>query len=186
MTPHTPGFFNMLDKKMLSIILIIPLLLVSPVKAREVNPDSEQKIVAKKLDKRAEILSAYLGKFNSPLQYHSQDFIDAADKYDLDWKLVPAIAGVESTFGKNIPGGFNGWGWGVYGTQAIYFKSWNDGIFTVSEGLRKGYLDRGLTNPYTINKVYATSPFWGRNVTYFLQDLEKFEKDYWETDTIAK
>lgn len=176
----------MLDKKMLSIILIIPLLLVSPVKAKEVNPDPQQQIIAKKLDKKAEILSAYLGKFNSPLQYHSQDFIDAADKYQLDWKLVPAIAGVESTFGKNIPGGFNGWGWGVYGTQAIYFKSWKDGIFTVSEGLRKGYLDRGLTDPYTINKVYATSPFWGRNVTYFLNDLDKFEKDYWETDTIAR
>lgn len=168
----------MLDKKMLAIILIIPLFYISPTKAEPQHVENHQQISAKKLDKRAQVLSAYLAKFNSPLQYHAQDFIEAADRYQLDWKLVPAISGVESTFGKNIPGGFNGWGWGVYDTQAIYFKSWKDGIFTVSEGLRKGYFDKGLRDPYSINKLYATSPYWGRSVTYFSQDLEKFEKGY--------
>lgn len=138
-------------------------------------------VEAKKLDKQAEILSKYLARFNSPLQYHAQDFIDASNTYQLDWKLLPAIAGVESTFGKQIPGGFNAWGWGVYGSQAIYFNSWRDGIFTIAKGLRENYLNKGFNDPFTINRVYAASPYWGRNVTYFMQDMENFAAKY-ETD----
>lgn len=136
------------------------------------------RIEAKKLDNQAQILAGYLANYDSPLQYHARDFIDAANTYGLDWKLLPAIAGVESTFGKQIPGGYNGWGWGVYGTQAIYFDSWKDAIFTVARGLREGYLNKGLTDPYSINRVYAASPFWGRNVTYFMYDLEKFANKF--------
>ncbi len=142
----------------------------------ETIPDEQ--ISSKKLDKKAEILSAYLAKFDSPMQYSAQDFIDAAKEYDLDWKMLPAIAGVESTFGKFIPGGYNAYGWGVYGTQAIYFTSWREGIFTVAKGLRENYLNKGLTDPYSINRIYAASPRWGDNVTHFMNDLEKFTSEY--------
>lgn len=137
----------------------------------------------KQLDERAKILSDYLASYNSPLQYHAQDFIDAANEYGLDWKLVVSIAGVESTFGKQIPGGFNGWGWGVYGSQAIYFSSWKEGIFTVSKGLKEDYIGRGLTDPYSMNRRYAASPAWGRKVAYFMNDLEKFANEF-ESETI--
>lgn len=133
-----------------------------------------EKISARKLDKEAKIISEYLAQFNSPLQYHAQDFVDAAKTYDLDWKLVVSIAGVESTFGKAIPGGFNGWGWGVYGDQALYFNSWKEGIYTVSRGLKEDYVSRGLFDPFAMNKRYAASPFWGGKVSFFMQDLERF------------
>lgn len=141
-----------------------------------VNTEKEQdiEITSSKLDKKAEILGKYLSKHNSPLQYHAQDFVDAAQKYGLDWKLVASIAGVESTFGKFIPGGFNGWGWGVYGDQALYFRSWKDAIYTVSKGLKEDYISRGLLDPYDMNKRYATSPVWGSKVSFFMKDLEKF------------
>lgn len=132
----------------------------------------------KQLDERAKILSDYLASYNSPLQYHAQDFVDAADQYKLDWKMLPAIAGVESTFGKSIPGGYNAWGWGVYGTNVIYFKSWKDGIFTIAKGLRENYLNRGLQDPYSINRAYAASPLWGGKVTYFMNNLEKYSQRY--------
>lgn len=138
----------------------------------------EQIIIAKKLDPEAQILQKYLAKYDSPLQYHAQDFVDAAKQYNLDWKLLPSIAGVESTFGKFIPGGYNGWGWGVYGTQAIYFASWNEAIFTIAQGLRENYFNKGYTEPYSINRIYAASPTWGFKVSYFMNDLEKFEKSY--------
>lgn len=142
------------------------------------DPTLESLVEAKQLNGKAKILSEYLALHNSPLQYHAQDFIDAADKYALDWKMLPAIAGVESTFGKHIPGGYNAYGWGVYGTNRIYFVSWTDGIFSVAKGLRENYLNRGLTNPYSINRVYAASPRWGGNVTYFMNDLEKYSQGY--------
>lgn len=182
MSPHVPGFFFMKHKRFLLLLLIIPLIVNNPVLANEVEtstpPIGESQIEAEIMDNRAAILQAYLEKYNSPMQYHAQDFVDAADINNLDWKLLPAIAGVESTFGKYIPGGFNAYGWGVYGTNRIYFKSWGDGIYTVSEGLRKDYLNRGLTNPYSINKRYATSPTWGSKVSYFLADIDKFGVAY--------
>lgn len=146
---------------------------------------SFQQIEAKKLDKKAQILAAYLAKYDSPLQYHAQDFIDAAQRFGLDWKMLPAIAGVESTFGKVTPGGYNGWGWGVYGNKALYFASWTDGIFSVAKGLRENYIDRGLTDPYSINRAYAASPYWGWKVSYFMNDLERFAQIYEASQQVA-
>jgi hypothetical protein len=138
-------------------------------------------INSKPLDPRAQILKDYLDKHNSPLASYAQDFIDAADMYDVDWRLVPAIAGTESTFGKAIPGGhdplyttYNAWGWGVYGTQALGFDSWKHGIYTLNKGLREDYLARGLMTPQQMNKRYASSQAWGGHVAFFMNDIEKF------------
>lgn len=138
-------------------------------------------INSKPLDPRAQILKDYLDKHNSPLASYAQDFIDAADMYDVDWRLVPAIAGTESTFGKAIPGGhdplyttYNAWGWGVYGTQALGFDSWKHGIYTLNKGLREDYLARGLMTPQQMNKRYASSQAWGGHVAFFMNDIEQF------------
>lgn len=174
----------------LSLLLSLSLFVKSQkVEVRALDAEiktQEQTIVAKKLDPEAQILQKYLAKYDSPLQYHAQDFIDAAKQYNLDWKLLPSIAGVESTFGKFIPGGYNGWGWGVYGTQAIYFASWNEAIFTIAQGLRENYFNKGYNEPYSINKIYAASPTWGFRVSYFMNDLEKFEKSYTYTTNNPK
>lgn len=170
-----------MKNKIITLLLVIPFLFSGrqALAGKTVeNTSVPIQVEAKKLDDQAQILAEYLANYDSPLQYHAQDFIDAAKTYGLDWKLLPSIAGVESTFGKQIPGGFNAWGWGVYGTQAIYFDSWRDGIFTIAQGLRENYLNKGLNDPYSINKVYAASPVWGRNVTYFMNDLEKFANKF--------
>lgn len=179
-----------MDKKLffLTILTFFILFSIRPVVADKVvekNPQAEQ-INPKQLDPQAQVLAAYLAKHNSPLQYHAQDFVDAARQYDLDWRLVAAISGVESTFGKFTPGGYNGWGWGVYGTQSLYFKSWREGIYTVSQGLKENYVNRGLTNPYLMNRTYAASPRWGGKVTYFMKDIEKFAKAYESAEQIAQ
>ncbi len=146
------------------------------------SSDTKSQISSKKLDQKAKILADYLAQYDSPLQYNAQDFIDAANTYSLDWKMVAAISGVESTFGKQIPGGYNGWGWGVYGNQAIFFNSWKEAIYTISKGLKENYIDKELTEPYSINQVYAVSPYWGKRGPYFMNDLDKFASKY-ETET---
>ena len=139
-------------------------------------------------DPHIEVLEAYLESKDSPMSKNAVDFIEAANEYDLDWKLVAAISGLESGFGKHTPGNelffnesYNGWGWGVYGTQALGFESWKDGIYTVSRGLRENYINRGLTDPIAMNRKYASSPTWGVRVNIFMAQIEEFEKQY-ETD----
>jgi phytoene dehydrogenase-like protein len=166
--------------------LSFPLLTLIPSQGVQAKGDryvDEQVMIvtAKPLDPRAQILKDYLDKHNSPLAAYAQDFIEAADMYDVDWRLVPAIAGTESTFGKRIPGGhdplytsYNAWGWGVYGTQALGFESWKDGIYTLNKGLREDYIARGLLTPQQMNKRYASSTAWGGHVAHFMHDIEQF------------
>lgn len=166
-----------------TLVFILSLFLFTPLQQTQAENEryvSEQimHVQAKPLDPRAQILQNYLEKYNSPLADHSQDFIEAADKYDVDWRLVPAIAGVESTFGKFIPGGYNAWGWGVYGDQALGFQSWKDGIYTLNKGLRENYINRGYTEPYSMNRIYASSPTWGSKVSFFIADIEKFSQNF--------
>jgi len=128
------------------------------------------------VDYREKVLREYLQKQNSPLTPYAGDFIKYADQYNLDWKLVAAISGVESTFGQQIPANsYNGWGWGVYGDNVIRFSSWNDGIKTVSEGLRQRYMNQwGAQDIYEIGSIYAASPAWASHVTYYLNRIQEF------------
>lgn len=129
-------------------------------------------------DTRVSRLRMFLQSYDSPLAADAETFVREADKYNLDWKLVAAIAGVESTFGKQIPtGSFNGWGWGVFtGTQSgVNFKDWREGIAVVSEGLRTNYMDRGATDIYAMGWIYAANgDSWANHVRYFVDKLETF------------
>src|SRR5688572_7783897 len=75
--------------------LVLPIDRPQVAVKQEVKPNIPE-ISAKQFDPRAKILADYLEKRNSPMKNQAQDFIDAADHYGIDWKLVPAIAGVES------------------------------------------------------------------------------------------
>lgn len=93
----------------------------------------------------------FLALFNSPLVYSAPDFVTYADQNGLDYRLLPAIAGVESTFAKNyIEGTFNAYGWGQ-GT--IPFDSWADGIAKISSKLRSEYIQKGASSLEQINPV---------------------------------
>ncbi|MBI2442963.1 MAG: glucosaminidase domain-containing protein [Candidatus Levybacteria bacterium] len=126
---------------------------------------------------RAEALEAYLRKHNSPLAEKADIFVREADKNDLDWKFVAAISGVESTFGRAYPEGtYNAWGWGIYGTNMYGFPSWDEAIATISRELRERYMNQwGATDVYQIGRYYAASPTWASRVTYFMEQIEKFE-----------
>lgn len=127
-------------------------------------------------DNRVKILRKFLQKNNSPLVDNASDFISYADKYSLDWRLVAAISGLESTFGQQIPyNSYNGWGWGIYGNNMIYFSSWKEGVETVSKGLRENYLNKwGATNIYDIGRLYAASPTWAVRVSNIMDRIAEF------------
>ena len=129
-------------------------------------------------DDRAMRLKAFLARYNSPMQNEADHFVAEADRLDLDWKLVAAIAGVESTFGNHVPSNsYNGWGWGIFtgASDGIHFASWHAGITEVSEGLKYNYIDRGATSIDQIGHIYAASPAWSAHVKFFMQKIDEFE-----------
>ena len=127
-------------------------------------------------DNRVKILREFLESYNSPIAQNAEEFVRYADFYNLDWRFVAAISGVESTFGQQIPqGSYNGWGWGVYGNHVTYFSSWVLGIQTISKGLRENYMDKwGATNVYEIGRMYAASSAWASHVEYFMNRISDF------------
>lgn len=137
-------------------------------------------------DTRVEILHDYLAKRNSPLADNAGTFVNKADEYHLDWRLVVAISGLESGFGKQIPANsYNGWGWGIYGDNVKYFASWDEAIETISKGLRENYIDKmGTDSIYSIGRIYAASPTWAVRVEHFMYDIDKF-KDNWAPQTLS-
>ena len=142
--------------------------------------------LAVKTDNRAEILHDYLMKRNSPLAPNAKDFIEQADKYNLDWRFVAAISGLESGFGKQIPqNSYNGWGWGIYGDNVKYFSSWSDAIETISQGLRENYIDKmGTSDIYRIGHRYASSPTWAVRVEHFMIEIQRY-KNNWTPETLS-
>lgn len=126
-----------------------------------------------KTDERIKKLTGFLKAYNSPLKSYAAVFIQNADKYNLDWKLIPAITGVESTFGKFIPyDSYNAYGWA---NGKYTFNSWEESIEVVSKALKQNYIDKGLNTIEKISPVYCPpNPTWGWKVKYFMEKLENF------------
>ncbi len=121
-------------------------------------------------DNRSQILKDYLEDYDSPLAEYADEFVKAADSYGLDWRLVVAITGVESTFGKFIPqGSYNAYGWA---NGAYYFESWPESIWHVSQTLKEKYINRGADTVEEIGRIYAPpSPFWAGKVKNFMAQI---------------
>ena len=129
-------------------------------------------------DARPLIVKNYLRRYSSPLEPFAQYLVDTADKYHLDYRLLPAIAQQESNLCKKIPeDSHNCWGFGIYGDNVIRFDSYLQAIDTVAATLKKNYIDQGLDTP---EKIMVKSPPpsvekggpWAIAVTSFLTDLE--------------
>lgn len=155
--------------------------LATPVCAADIamsDPSAKPNSQVVDTDSRPAFLKSYLLSKNSPFASDAEHFVKEADRLNLDWKLVAAIAGVESTFGQHTPtNSYNAWGWGVFtgASDGIHFTDWKDGVTKVSEGLRFRYIDKGAKTVDEIGRIYAASPTWSYKVKYFVSDMEKFQ-----------
>lgn len=133
-------------------------------------------------DARVETVRQFLEKYNSPLEPHAQYIIDTADEYDLDYRLIPAIAMQESNLCKKMPKNKvdplipsnNCWGFGVYGGKVRVFSTFKEGIHTVTKTLAEKYKDtHGLVTPEEIMKMYTpgSNGSWANGVNHFMAEL---------------
>ena len=153
------------------LFIIMLLLLVSVANIYAVSPKPTPIVIAvNSRDMRVKALENVFESYNSPLTPHAAFYIETADKYKVDWRLLPSIAGLESSFGKRqMPNSHNSYGWGG---GYIYFDSYEDGIETIISSLKKRYYDRGADTVYKIAPIYAESPTWAPRVTSFMNKIE--------------
>lgn len=137
-------------------------------------------------DPRVVALRKFLIDYNSPMYPNAQTFVSVADEVGLDWRLVASISGVESAFGKLIPGKvYNGWGWrgGPAGAYSE-FKDWDEAITHITKRLALGY-GTHLT-PFDIEPAYCPPCYanprheWANAVTRYMNEL-KYYHDNLET-----
>jgi hypothetical protein len=128
-------------------------------------------------DARVAVVKEFLTKYNSDLLPYAQTIVDAADKYNIDYRLVPAIAMQESNLCNKLTGklkdSHNCWGFGVYGQKVTKFDNYADAINTVTKTLAVEYIAKGLETPDQIMRVYTpgSNGSWAKSVNYFMNQL---------------
>lgn len=168
--------FKFMKRILLSIIFVLTFLINPETVSGDVLVvDTSAQLTNRQgveiVDLRKERLATFFKKYNSPLTDYSGQFIYWADRYNIDWRLVPAITGVESTFGKRIPyKSYNAYGWA---NGNYRFKSWDESIEHVSKTLREKYYDKGATNINKIARRYAPpSNSWSWKVKFFMKKID--------------
>ena len=115
---------------------------VSPKQSRSVPVPSYRQ------DPRLKTLQKFFHRAGCPAQKYSDAFLEAADAYDLDWRLLPSISFVESTGGKAARNN-NLFGWG---SGRVGFASPTEGIHAV--GYRLAHSD--LYRDKDVDEILAT------------------------------
>jgi len=108
-------------------------------------------------DPRLNALRAFFERRDYPAADLSEDFIRAADAYQLDWRLLPSISILESSGGRRARN--NNWfGWDSGRAQ---FSSADEGIYRVAYHLARSRIYRGKNLHEKLrnyNSVDATYP----------------------------
>ncbi len=123
---------------------------------------------------RVDVLKEFFTRYGSPLSSYAKNIVDAADKYKLDYRLLPAIAMQESTLCRKMPKNSNNcWGFGIYGKKITRFDNLADAIETISKTLSRDYHGQGLKNPAEIMTKYTPSSngSWATNVSYVMDRI---------------
>ena len=126
---------------------------------------------------RAKKIDSYFADRDMPLEGYGAKLVKAADKYNLDWRLLPAIAIKESTGGKFACGN-NPFGWG---SCRIKFKSIDAAIDTVARNLGGGNpaTEQYYKNTTTKEKLHqyngSVVPTYTAGVLKFMDLIEQVD-----------
>jgi hypothetical protein len=141
-------------KKVFSIGFVMGVALCTPAKLTQMEFPTAQ--LEYKNDPRLESLKRFFEKDDCPAQDLSEEFLRAADRHKLDWRLLPSISVVESGGGREARNN-NLFGWD--GGKAN-FISVRAGIYDVAGRLAnsKIYRDKDvdeILRLYNPNADYA-------------------------------
>jgi len=116
----------------------------------------------------------YLEKKNSDLAGSAEVFVEEGRTWNVDPRLIMAIAGAETTFGKHTCAKNNAWNWFHKKTcKPSEFDSYGEGIKTVTKFMRRSYIQRGYSTIALIRTRYCAEGCdnWVKLVTLFHDEI---------------
>lgn len=128
-------------------------------------------------DARAEIVANFLKRYDSPLKpydYFGKKLVEIADRYNLDFRLLPAIAMQESNLCKKTPEGtHNCLGFGIHERGTLGFDSYEAGFERAAREIKANYVDIGLTTPSEIMTKYTpgSNGSWAESVNQWMAEM---------------
>lgn len=128
-------------------------------------------------DARAQIVANFLTRHDSPLkpaEYYGQVFVEIADRYGMDFRLLPAIAMQESNLCKSIPeGSYNCLGFGIHKRGTLGFENYEAGFERAGREIKQNYIDQGRTTPEQIMQKYTPSSngSWAASVNQWMAEM---------------
>jgi len=133
-------------------------------------------------DARSLLLKLFIERYqsDSPFLPLTDYFITTADTYQIDFRLIPAIAMCESNLGTHIPAhdSYNAWGIAVYTGQqnGKMFNDWEHAIDWVGKFIREKFYNRSIINLEEIGAIWAppsvtNNNSWARCVTGFMDKI---------------
>ena len=140
---------------------------------QDANNIQGQVLATKIDDARPLIVEKFLK--GTVLAPYSKQIVATSDKYDIDYRFIPAIAMKESGGGNVAPAGsFNAWG---FENGRTHFASWDQAIDNVGKTLKTRYIDKGLTTPDDIMPIYAPPAVengggWARDINLYFTKME--------------
>jgi len=119
-----------------------------------------------RFDPRSTAIHHFFDKAGCPASRYADQFLDVADTYTLDWRLLPSISYVESTGGK---AGHNNniFGWDSGRAQ---FASPAAGIYTVGYRLAHSLLYRSKSLDQVL-ATYNPDASYGRKVKSVMRQI---------------
>jgi hypothetical protein len=132
------------------------------------------KVNIKQEDARVTIVRNFFNKYKSVLVPYADEVVIFADKYGLDYRLIPAIAMQESNLCKKAPkDSYNCWGFGIYGKKVTKFENYSQAIEIVTKTLANQYKAKGLDTPEKIMTRYTpgSDGSWAFGVNTFMNQL---------------
>lgn len=120
-------------------------------------------------DGRCRTLKSFFARHGSPLQSIAAVFIEKADRYGLDWRLLPGIAMVESSGGKyGRRNNIFGWNSGRTGFQTVAA-----GIDFVASRFVHSPIYRGKTSRGILAAYNPARQKYPPKVIHFMEMIER-------------
>jgi hypothetical protein len=116
---------------------------------------------------RAQKLEAFFEAHGCPRPFHAQDYVDAADLYGVDYRLLPAVSVRESTCGVYAHRN-NRWGWA---SLHVGFRSVERGIHYITRELAFGRYYRGKDVDGKL-RAYNPNPHYVRQVKHLMEEID--------------